>query len=121
MKDLVHEAFYKPIVGGVVAGVADRYVLKSGNVRNNVAFGVAVAGGFLVADVLSSYALPKSEFKTLENRVMEVGAGTLSAVAMDRLVISPNVFRNDTGMRVGVIIGSEIVANYTRDIMYNNM
>lgn len=118
---MIHEGFYKPVVSGALAGFGDRFILRDTNTRRNAMFGAAVGTGVLLADVVTKYAIPKNEFKTLENRVLEVGLASGGALAVDKYVTNPGVFRNDTAMRVGVIIASEVAADYLKRIMYNEM
>ena len=118
---MIDHAFYKPLLSAAFAFAGDRAFLANTNMRSSAMFGAAVGAGVLAADAIASKALARTEFKTLETRVMEAGLGTASALAIDRFVTNQGVFRTDMANRVGVILGAEILGDYTKRIVLNEM
>jgi len=118
ISDYVDHGLYSPIVSGVFAAVADRYVLGRRNLGQNIAFGTSVFAGNLAADSLGHYVLPQSDTKTLEIQVLEMGLSSGAGVIVDNLVLEPNN-SSSTFARISTSIIARMAADYTRDAVYN--
>jgi hypothetical protein len=116
--DYIDTTIYSPVASGVIAAVADRYVLGRYNLGSNIAFGTAVFIGNLTADSLGHYVLPQSDVKSLEIQVLELGLGAGAVIVADNLVLEPSGSAS-TFARLSTAIGSRMVADYFRDSVYN--
>ena len=116
--DYVHHALVKPLIAGGLAYAGNSIFLGEANMRRNVSFAMTVFGSLVIADTVITYAMPKTDFKTLEGRVLEVTASLGSVYVLDTVMgnnISPATRMN----RYGVVIGSEILADYIKSMVLN--
>lgn len=118
ISEYVDHALYSPLAAGLIAAVADRYVLGRRNIGQNIAFGTSVFVGNLAADSLGHYVLPQSDTKTLEIQVLEMGLSSGTAVVVDNIVLEPSNSAR-TFARISTSIISRMAADYTRDAVYN--
>src|SRR6476620_8425525 len=119
ISDYVDHGLYSPIVSGVFAAVADRYVLGRRNIAQNVAFGLSVSAGNLLADSLGHYVLPQSDTKTLEIQVLELGLSSGAGVIVDNLILEPGNSAS-TFARISTSVIARMAADYTREAVCNS-
>jgi hypothetical protein len=96
-------------------------LLKQQETQRNIAFGAAVFGGFMAAELLSVYTLAKTEVKGVEQMALEIGFGTGAAVAMDSAVFAKDITRDDMLMRTAVIVGADVLGTYARDVLTSRL
>lgn len=113
--------FVKPLVGGAVAVLADKFILGNQNMNQSLIFGASVGAGLYGASVVTPIMpvlIPTSVLpngKTIEDRVLEVSAGSVGAYAINRYVLKNDFNRNDMYKKIGIIALSDFVGEYVSD------
>ena len=121
MKYLVN----KPIIAGGLCVIADHYVMGVSDWQSNLKFGAAVAGGTAVIGTVSNQildALPNMggmsgvyNGKTIVQRVLEIGGGSVGAYLVNRFVFNNDFQYSQAWKKVGIVAASQLVAEYYMD------
>lgn len=114
----------KSAIAGVLAGVADKYILKRDDLTLNVKFGASVAAGVYAGDVISA-GLPtiinfESETmsgKTVQARAVEITSGSLGAYALNKYILKNDFSTSEFKVQVATIAGVCFVAEYLNDYL----
>lgn len=119
----------KPLLTGGFAGVGDYLLFNQSKsnpteaMMNSAYFGVAVAGGVSVAEMVgptvTSFVQLGSAFsngKTLEQRGFEILGATAGAYALNSYVFNNSRF-GDLYPRIGVIVASDVIAELMTDVL----
>lgn len=118
MEQIISYDIYKPVVSGVLSSLVDRYYFNRQNITQNLAFGLAVGFGEVIADKVSSY-IPSGDYKNVEQRVLEVGVATVGAFGIDRMVTQSGALQGrDVLPRIITIFLADITSETLRDYSY---
>ena len=113
----------KPIITAGIVVALDQYVMKTRNINESFYFGAAAAVGTYAGGMVAK-AMPIDigsgsyfDSKTVEMRVAEVAIGAGSGYAINRFVLKNEYNKNDLIMKLGIIAGSDFVAEYLTDYL----
>lgn len=116
-KSYLSHAIAKPLVAGLAAGVADHFLMKNSDIKSNMYFGGAVAGGIaavswiepLVSPCFPTHTPIGGMGKALEGRIIEIACGSAAAYAMNRYVLKNEYTSNDLMYKVGIVAGADLI------------
>ena len=116
--------FIKPLVGGLTAGILDNMWLMNKDMTSNGIFAVTVAGGLYGSQMIST-SLPSliptsvlSNAKTIQQRLLEIGAGAGSSYVVNKYVLNNEGYSRDNMMKkLAIIVASDIIGEYASDFM----
>ena len=117
-KEYVHEALVKPAITAVICYVGNKFILNESSMTRNLQFSGTVFGALVLADTVANYALPKTHFRSLEEKIMEVAGGVGGVFILDKMTNQGN--RNQLE-RYGLVVGSQILADYIKEIILNDV
>jgi hypothetical protein len=114
--------FTEPVCQGIVASLADRFVMGNPDMKQNMIFGASVGVGNSLGDLVSiSFASTGESLfgdspglytgSTLTMRLLEVGASTGIAYGLNKYGLL-NDFSNDMYKKIGVIVASSVAGTY---------
>lgn len=109
----------KPLSAGVVAYAVQKYYLNKDNTQA-MYFGGSVAAGTYASEMISPM-LKKAAGSTagsLMEKVLEIGAGVGSAVALNTYVLKNTSYRDNMMNDVGVIVLSSVASEFIDDFVY---
>jgi hypothetical protein len=115
---------YKPLAGAVVAIAADKYILKQDNMTRSLYFGAAVAGALYASQIVNPMmpnvlgVILKDNGKGIEDRAVEIIAGSASAYAVNKYVLN-NDYNPFDMKRIGIIAAADFAGEYFSDYMNN--
>ena len=115
--DFFHHVLIKPALAGGLVYAGNSILMNETNMKRNAVFAGTVFGALVVADVLATYALPKTNFQTLEGKVMEVSFGVGSVYVLDHVLKNPI---NKQMERYAMVVGAEVLADYLKDVLLNS-
>lgn len=113
-----------PLFSGLWAFALDKYYLQERDNQKSMMFGAGVAVGVGAGAILGTY-LPSPNFdlgflasgKSMEKRIMEIGLGAGSAYALNEYVLKSTPNRTDMMNKLGVIVASTFLGNWTQEIV----
>jgi hypothetical protein len=115
--------FIKPLVGGAVAAGLDNMYLNNKNQTANMYFGAAVAVGLYASQVIEPI-MPQiipasllSNGKTIEDRIIEIGAGAGSSYVLNKYILKNDFNQSEMIKKLGVIVASDFIGEYASDYM----
>jgi hypothetical protein len=117
--------FIKPAVGAAVAVAADKFILNNTNMNQSLIFGAAVGGALYAASVITPtmpVLIPTatlSNGKTIEDRVLEITAGSVGAYTINRFVFKNDFNRNDMMKKIAIVALADFVGEYASDYANN--
>ena len=112
--------YQKPLIGGIVAAAADKFVLQQGDMQKSLIFGATVAAALAVSTVVEG-SIPSflpdltslgSSGKTMSERVVEIAAGSLGAYAVNRYVLKNDTNPRDMMKKIGIVVVADIAGTY---------
>ena len=115
--------YIKPLVGGAVAAALDNMYLMNKNTTANMYFGGAVAAGLFASQIiepLMPQIIPVSVLsngKTVEDRIIEIGAGAGSAYVLNRYILKNDYNPNDMYKKLAIVAASDFIGEYASDYM----
>ena len=116
----------KSIITGSFSAAGDHFIMQNPHLQLNAYFGAAVAAGVFsassVGGVISPYfptSTPLGSMgKNLEARIVEIGCGTVGALALQRFVLnSIDYDYKQWAARVLIIGASDVCAETILDIL----
>ena len=114
--------YLKPLIAGGVAIALDKFYLNEGNMNKSIMFGAATAagvfGGTLLGPMAPDIQLPiLGNGKGLEQRILEIGAGSGIAYGVNTYVLKNNSFRDEMIQKLGVIVVADLVSELAADFL----
>ena len=115
--------YIKPLVGGAVAAGLDNMWLMNKNTTANMYFGGSVAVGLFASQILEPFMpqiIPVSVLangKTIEDRIIEIGAGAGSAYVLNKYILKNDFNPNDMFKKLAIIAASDFIGEYASDYM----
>lgn len=102
---LSKENVLRPVVAGTVAVVIDRFVLKHGDLKKNIAFGTTVGVAVAGTEYLAGYVPIKGS--QIGQRLIEITGAVAATYAVNRFVM-----KSPAGiMRLGAaVVVSDVIA-----------
>jgi phage shock protein PspC (stress-responsive transcriptional regulator) len=127
----MNRSYLKPLIAGVVAGVAEHYLLGQSFVQNNFYFGASVAIGTWLSQLIAPAVVsmvPQIGSDTLMNtktvavRLSEIGLGAGSSYAVNKFILKNDFSRSmdETNRKIGVIALSDFVSEYATDFIFGS-
>lgn len=121
-------AVAKPVVAGIVAGLADHFVMKNADVKSCAMFGGAVGAGIfavswvepLVSPLFPTHTPMGAIGKALEGRIVEIALGSASAYALNHFVLKNEINTNNLLMKLGIVIGADLVGETVSEILIHH-
>ena len=122
-----NHSLIKAVSGGVVAGALNHYMsygydTNPNAIRRSAMFGGVVGAGLLSADMIAPQVASKQpsnthwmSSKTLEHRLIEVGAGTAAVVVFNNYVF--RTLGQSTIQVAGLVVLADIAGEYIADYM----
>ena len=125
VKSLLSHAVVKPVVAGVVAGLADHLIMKNADLKACAMFGGAVGAGIfatawvepLATKLFPTKTLVGSAGKALEGRIVEIACASASAYALNRFVLKNEINPNNLMMKLGIVIGADLAGETLSQII----
>jgi hypothetical protein len=113
------------MVGGV-ATLLDHFMLKNENWQSNMSFGISAGLGTSVGNLVGSYVgsavgdtiIPTTTMyagSTLTERIIEIGAGSVSAYYINQMVFKNDYYSENMGAKIGTIALSQFLGTYLID------
>jgi hypothetical protein len=115
----------KPISGALAAVIADKFILNQNDMTRSLYWGAAVGVGLYGAQILTPMMpvlIPTatlSNGKTIEDRAVEIAAGSVGGYAINRYVLKNDFNTNDMYKRIGIVALADFVGTYTSEYMNN--
>ena len=114
----------KPILTGIAVIGIDKYVLNQTNLNSSIYFGAAAAVGISGAQLVTPMFPNQGsntmvDPRTLEGRILEISLGTGATYALNRYVLNNDLNPNDLLMKVTVIAGADVIAEFADDYLNN--
>lgn len=125
VKAVFSNAIVKPVVAGVVAGLADHLIMANADYKSCAMFGASVGAGIfavswfepLVNKLSPSHTAVGKLGKSLESRIIEVAFGSASAYVLNRFVLKNEINPRNLMMKVGIVIGADLAGETLSEII----
>ena len=123
-KKIFSASVLKPLIGGIVCSLSDRFILKNDYLKSNILFGASVAAGIFVS---SSIGLSlKNSFQTdtrigklnknVESRIVEIIFGSSSAYIVNKFILKNDYSRQEIFYKLGIIAVSDLLAESASEL-----
>ena len=117
--------YQKPLIGGIFAAAADKFVLQQPDMQKSLIFGATVAAALAAANVVEGSVpsfLPDltslgASGKTMSERVVEIAAGSAGAYAVNRFVLKNDTNPRDMMKKIGVVIAADLAGTYGQEYL----
>jgi 1,4-dihydroxy-2-naphthoate octaprenyltransferase len=111
------ESLAKPVIAGGVATVLSMYFTQGDLYRSHLPLGGLVALSTFGTRYVSKY-IPDNDAKTLESRALEVGASAGLYYGFKMFSGMGNEYAT-VPQTLGIILASDVIADYVDDMIYN--
>ena len=118
-------AVAKPLVAGITAGVADRFIMKNDDLKSNLMFAGAVGAGIASVSWIEPIVSPMFPTstplghisKSLEGRIVEIACGSASAYALNKFVLHNEYTSHDLLMKLAIVAGADLVGETVCELL----
>jgi hypothetical protein len=123
----MNHSLIKPVAAGLTAVALDKYYMNEENMSKSLVFGALVGGGVLASELVAPHIVPdlpslNSQIyngKQLGLRITEVASASIGVFAINKYAVRNDNYRGEILKRMGVIVVSDVVAEYIADYLTN--